>query len=123
MKNVVCYIKNGVKSFEETDMTPFQYKYANPDKELVYAFDTETELTQNENKILEQWNWYAEKYGFSHRDRNAVMTNTTNGHKLQFIGFIPSNRKYKCRVKDLTTGKNYKMTTARVHDLLRYNTN
>lgn len=122
MKNVICYTENGVKSFEETDMTPFQYRYANPDKAILYAFDMSAELTHNEDEVLKQWDKYAEKYGFSHKDRDAVITDKKGGHKLQFIGFIPSNHKYKCRVKDLDTGKNYKMTPARVHDLLRSNT-
>lgn len=118
MKTIICYTENGTRSFEETDLTPFQWGYANPTKELEYAFDYETELTNSESDILQNWSKYAEKYGFSHRDRNAVFKDPKTGHDFQLIQFIPANRKYKCRVKDLTNGSYYKMTTGYVKQLI-----
>lgn len=118
MKTIICYTENGTRSFEETDLTPFQWRYTNPTKELEYAFDYNAELTNQESDVLQNWSKYAEKYGFSHCDRNAVFKDPKTGHDLQLIQFIPANRKYKCRVKDLTNGSYYKMTTGYVKQLI-----
>ena len=113
MTTIICYLENNIPKWEETELAPFQWKYANPNKTMQYAFEKNEDAIEKEDNVLKNWQKYAGYYGFSPKDRNAVFRQS-DGHKMQLIQFLPKNKKYKCQVKDLDTGKNYKMTPSYV---------
>lgn len=86
-------------------------------KTVKYIFDMNDEILSSERTEQEVFNKYYEKYGFD-PDMLGKRLVDIDGTVWRFVGFIPQNRKYKCRVKDVLSGIERKATLDSVYRML-----
>lgn len=114
-----CYYDdNNNQHFEQTtDISEFNQKY--PGVIPTYIFDMNTELQMSDNIQKTEFEKYASMFGFTQNDYKAhLSTRGVHPEECEFIGFLPQNRKYKCRVISVQNGHKYKMTPDYVRECI-----
>lgn len=108
---MICYADtiNTLTTFETTNLSMDEYKKANPQKEILYAFNMQNEITQDQYRTEQYFNAHCIEYGFLPTDLNREFFNQ-QGHTCELVGLLPRNRKYKCRIFDRNEKKYYKVT-------------
>lgn len=118
---IICYEDYCFqKGYEETDLEPKEWVKQNPTLNLVYAFNREQDVLYKDSKEEREFITLCNHYGFETDDYKREIVNG-KGEKLVFIGFLPQNRKYKCKLINLDTGRGVKATTDWVQVQLRSN--
>lgn len=86
-------------------------------KTVKYIFNMNDEILSSERTEQEVFNRYYERYGFD-PDMLGKRFVERNGTVWQFVGFMPKNRKYKCRIKAVLSGIERKATPDYVYRML-----
>lgn len=113
---VICFTDNATKlgNYELSTLKPDEWAKANPNLNLVYAFDKADELVYGSQCEKEDFMQQCGLYGFEPNDYQREFVSAT-GDTLMLIGFRSQNRKYKCKLKNVTTGGYIKATPSYVH--------
>lgn len=116
---VICYItKNGEKTYSRFESVE-AFSKTHPDAELSYAFDESADIIDAENSAKKQFALYAPNYGFEPSDYMRKLCLGQAHTEYLLVGFIPRNRKYKCRIYDPAEKKYYKISATCAHDACR----
>lgn len=106
-----CYHDDkNIEHFEQTqDIDTFTNNHPGITPDYIFSMDSEHKLSEIIRK--QEFEKYAERYGFTENDYKAhLLTNNTTPEECELIGFLPQNTKYKCQVIRVSDGHRYKMT-------------
>lgn len=118
MVYVMCFTDSTQEShYELSTMKPEEWEKANPTLHLVYAFRKEDELIYGSQCEKDNFMSQCGRYGFAPEDYQKVFRGIY-GDELMLIGFISKNRKYKCKLKNINTGRMVKATVKYVKDYM-----
>lgn len=113
MLYVICYVnkQTNENDYELTALEPEDWMSKNSNLRMVYAFNADDDIICNQIREKEEFELYCRKYGFVPSDYQKKCYGA-RGNRLMLVGFIPTNKKYKCRLVDLDTGRFVKASPA-----------
>lgn len=107
-----------IPDVKATDAAIQIFRDENPDKTIMYAFDTEDDILSSGRAEVQAFAELCEQYGFTPENYNQAYCPQNGPDTYRLIGFIPKNRKYKCAVINTRTGQRMKATVDYVHRML-----
>lgn len=113
---VICYTENGNKSFGEfQDIRQFTDNHPNTD--INYIFDQTEQLVLTNNGLktkadiidklteISDYNQLCIKYGFFQSEYKIQVRFPDRPGTYELFGFNPRNKKYKCLLREIDSGK------------------
>lgn len=119
---VICYKEtspnNGLNKYDTTHGSITQWKEQHPMAIVEYVFDHLDDTLYQERHQQDLFNHWCGIYDFKPEDYNKPLYDN-KGHLCRFVGFIPKNRKYNCRIYDTETDCYYKVSPLYVRTRLQ----
>ena len=115
---VICYQQisstfapndTAASCYTTTDLSLNDWKNQNPNTKVDMVFDQTDELSTKQLSQKEKFDLHCHYLGFDSDDYLAEIYDNHN-HKCLFVGFLPRNTKYKCRLYDTETQQYYKVS-------------
>ena len=96
-----------------------EYQASHPDRKVMHVFDVDDDILVSEKTASQKFTSQCAEYGFDPSDYNKSYHAPGNSNDIyRLVGFLPHNRKYKCRVEQVLSGHTMKATPAYVRRML-----
>lgn len=111
MSYIVCFLnEKREKAYDDTSLTIDEWKAQNPNCVFKHMFQLKDGIIEQKTKEKEDFERYCHFYGFEPCDYNTILN--INQVEYRFIGFIPKNRKWVCKIQDIETGSIIRTTSS-----------